>query len=74
MYKHSDEVKLKMKESHLKFKETDEGKKMHELTSKNLKPTVWSDKGLITCPHCGLTASGPTMGRWHFNNCRMKGL
>ena len=24
------------------------------------------------CPHCGISGSGPSMQRWHFNNCRKK--
>jgi hypothetical protein len=23
-----------------------------------------------TCPHCGITGSGPSMQRWHFKNCK----
>lgn len=29
-------------------------------------------KVLVTCPHCALQGSGPTMVRWHFEKCRMK--
>ena len=26
----------------------------------------------IECPHCGKKGSGPSMGRWHFDNCKDK--
>lgn len=25
-----------------------------------------------TCPHCSTSGSGPSMQRWHFNNCKLK--
>ena len=27
----------------------------------------------LTCPHCGKFGSGPTMMRYHFKNCKLKG-
>jgi hypothetical protein len=29
-----------------------------------------SGKIIRTCPHCGTTGKGPTMGKWHFDNCK----
>ena len=31
-------------------------------------------KQVFTCPHpgCGASGTGPTMKRWHFENCKMK--
>lgn len=28
----------------------------------------------VTCPHCGKVGSGPNMSRYHFDNCKQKGL
>jgi hypothetical protein len=27
---------------------------------------------LLTCPHCGKSARGSSMYRWHFDNCKLK--
>jgi hypothetical protein len=27
----------------------------------------------LTCPHCGKSARGNSMKRWHFDNCKLKG-
>jgi len=31
-----------------------------------------SSKTKKICPYCGLEGSGPSMQRWHFNNCKSK--
>jgi len=28
---------------------------------------------MLTCPHCGKSARGNSMKRWHFDNCKLKG-
>lgn len=33
-----------------------------------------SGKKIHICPHCGLTGKGPTMGRWHFDNCKSRNV
>lgn len=30
-------------------------------------------KKVVMCPHCGTSGSGP-MYRWHFNNCKQRGM
>jgi hypothetical protein len=32
------------------------------------------NKQVRTCPHCGKTGKGPGMLRYHFDNCKHKGL
>lgn len=48
------------------------------------KGIVWSEEKLNkvrgipkpkhTCPHCGLVGGGPTMFRYHFDNCKLQRL
>lgn len=62
----------KMSESHMGRKHTKETrKKISETRSGLPKTDVWkkSLNRVVTC-HCGKTGSGPTMKRWHFDNCR----
>lgn len=42
------------------------GIKKSEETIQKMKHSAKIEK---TCPHCGLTGSGPSMQRWHFKNC-----
>lgn len=65
----SEETKQKMRESSLgKCYITEAGRKALSLASKGKKyPRV-------KCSHCSVVGSIATMPRWHFDNCRNKGI
>lgn len=29
---------------------------------------------IVQCPFCGKTGGAPAMGRWHFDNCKLRGI
>lgn len=68
---HSDESKAKMREAKL-------GKPGVEL-SDDAKAKIGASKigkprKQVTCPHCSKVGGDGMMQRWHFDNCKQKGL
>ena len=60
----SEETKLKLRESHL-------GKKFSEETKRKIGMKNKGKKTLISCPICNKVGGKPAMKRWHFDNCKM---
>jgi hypothetical protein len=54
-------------ESRAKVSEKLTGIKRSNETIQKMKQSAKIEK---TCPHCGVTGSGPSMQRWHFKNCK----
>jgi NUMOD3 motif. len=63
--KHSDESKEKMSN---KLKGNGKGVPKSAETRRKMSESV----RLLTCPHCGKSAKGNSMKRWHFDNCKRK--
>ena len=57
----------KMRNSKIGKTHTDESKDKMSKTRTGLKQNI------VVCPHCEKVGGKQTMGRWHFNNCKMKG-
>ena len=76
----SEETKRKISERH-KGREIHENTKLAVLESNKRragsKHKQHKNKGtkqeIISCPHCG-KEGGTTMYRWHFDNCKLKGI
>lgn len=71
---HSDETKAKISIASRRPSKkkgiplSDEVKARMSAANKGRVPTV------VTCPHCNKTGAESPMARWHFDNCKQKGL
>lgn len=64
----SEETKQKIRLSKIGKKQTLE----HIEKSRLVK--IGKKQSLVTCPHCNKVGGLATMPRWHFDNCKLKGL
>lgn len=72
--KHSDETLKLISESNKGRPNKNKGKTISEEWKRKISE---SQKGIcrnkmVTCPHCGKEGKSSGMGKWHFDNCRMK--
>jgi group I intron endonuclease len=71
--KHSAESIAKMKISHAGIPSKRKGIAISDETRQKLLNTMASQSW--ECPHCNKTGKGiHTANRWHFNNCKLKGI
>ena len=64
--KHSEESKKK-----ISVNKIGQGKNIPK--SAETKRKISESVKTLTCPHCGKSARGNSMKRWHFDNCKFKG-
>jgi len=64
----SEETKQKIRLAKLGLKQTPE----HIEKCKVAK--IGKKQSLVTCPHCNKIGGAATMPRWHFDNCKLKGM
>ena len=69
-FKHSDETRKKLSESHIGLNTWTKGtKQSKEVIEKRSLSMKGKKQRKVTCPHCNKTG-GTTMYRWHFDNCK----